>query len=448
VIPLKRFRLDRRAMLRGMTAGVSVAVGLPMLEAMLNANGTAYADGHALPVRFVNWFFGNGVILPRWTPAAQGTGWEVSEELAPLADVKSHVSVLSGFNNATAGRRGHHDGQAGMCSCIPFIELTPEGGAPYASRFGGPSIDQVLATRIGGQTLIPSLEIGVSKRNIHGEGPTLEAISFASGDQPILPELNPQAVWTRLFGNFVPVDDPSNDLRQHALDVVRGDIARLTPKVSAADRIRLEKHLDGISQLEAEISALPPTCTTPEMTGETNADIDGQEQLESVNAAMADLLVYAFQCDITRICGFLWSGGVSQAIYWPVGITSEQHGLSHLPDGQDMVHQTVVFEMQMLAALLTRMRDCEEGDFTMLDNAVVLVGSDVAEGYSHGANDHPILVCGKGGGALGPSTHHRSPSGESMSKVILTALQAVDPTLTEIGADSGYTNETVSELEA
>ncbi len=448
MIPLKRPRLNRRAMLRGLTAGASVAVGLPMLEAMLNANGNAYADGTPLPRRFVNWFFGNGVILPRWTPAAQGTGWETTEALAPLESVKPYVSVLSGFDNKTAGRRGHHDGQAGFCSAIPFIELAPEGGAPYASKFGGPSIDQVLANRIGGQTLIPSLEVGVSKRNIHGEGPSLGAISFAGSDQPLLPEVNPQNVWNRLFGNFVPTDDPSTGIRQRALDVVRGDIARLSAKVSASDKIRLDEHLEGIDQLESEIAALPPACTTPELPGETNTDTDGQEPLESVNAAMADLLVYAFKCDITRTSSFLWSGGVSQAIYWMLGINSEQHGLSHEANGQELVHQTVVFEMQMLAALLERMRDCVEGDSTMLDNSVVLVGSDVAEGFSHGSFDHPILVCGRGGGALGVGTHYRSGSAESMSKVLLTAMKAVDPTLIEVGADSGYANETVGAIEA
>ena len=436
MIPLKRFRLDRRAMLRGMLAGAPVALGLPILEAMLNDHGTAFAGGTPLPRRFVNWFFGNGVILPRWVPAQQGAGWQLSEELVELAGVKEYVSVLSGFDNKTAGRRGHHDGQAGFCSAIPFIEIQAEGGAPYASKFGGPSIDQLLATQIGGETLIPSLKVGVSKRNIHGEGPTLEAISHQGPDQPVLPELNPQAVFQRLFGNFVPPDDPSTGLRQRSLDVVRGDIARL------------EKHLEGIAQLEEEITALPPACVMPDLPGETNADIDGQEQLETVNRAMADLLVYAFQCDITRISSFLWSGGVSQAIYWMLGIGTEQHGLSHEDGGQELVHQTVVFEMKMLAYLLQRMKDTEEGAGNMLDNACVMVGSDVAEGYSHSGFDHPILVCGRGGGALGPSTHYRSPNGESMSNVLLTCFRTMIPGATEIGADSGYTNQGVSAIEA
>lgn len=444
----KPFRLNRRAMLRGVLAGAPLALGLPMLEAMLNPNGTAFADGTPLPRRFVNWFFGNGVILPRWTPSAEGAGWGLTEELSPLEDVKDYVSVLSGFDNKTAGRRGHHDGQAGMCSGIPFIELTPENGAPYASKFGGPSIDQILASAVGAQTLIPSLELGVSKRNLHGEGPTLGAIAHAGADQPLEPEVNPQNVWTRLFGNFTPPEDPSRGLRQHALDVVKGDIDRLKGRVSASDKIRLDKHLTGIAQLESEISALAPQCTAPDMPGETNVDVDGQEPLEAANDAMTSMLVYAMQCDISRVASFMWSGGVSQAIYWMLGIGTEQHGLSHEEGGQELVHQTVVFEMQMLAVLLAKMRDIEEGDGNMLDNSVVLVGSDVAEGYAHSSFDHPVLVCGRGGGALGPSTHYRSPSGENLSNVLLTCMKTVAPEITEVGQDGGYTQDTVSAIEA
>jgi len=184
------------------------------------------------------------------------------------------------------------------------------------------------------------------------------------------------------------------------------------------------------------------------MPGATNTDVDGQEPLETANDAMASMLVYAFQCDISRVASFMWSGGVSQAIYWMLGIGTEQHGLSHGEGGQQAVHQTVVFEMQMLAVLLAKMQAVEEGDGNMLDNSVVLVGSDVAEGYAHSSFDHPLLVCGRGGGALGPSTHYRSPSAENLSNVLLTCMRTVVPETTEVGQDTGFTQDTVSAIES
>jgi len=184
------------------------------------------------------------------------------------------------------------------------------------------------------------------------------------------------------------------------------------------------------------------------MPGATNTDVDGQEPLETANDAMASMLVYAFQCDISRVASFMWSGGVSQAIYWMLGIGTEQHGLSHEEGGQELVHQTVVFEMQMLAVLLAKMQAVEEGDGNMLDNSVVLVGSDVAEGYAHSSFDHPVLVCGRGGGTLGASTHYRSPSAENLSNVLLTCMRTVVPGTIEIGQDTGFTQDTVSAIES
>ena len=129
--------LSRRTMLRGMIGSAAVALALPPLEAMLNSHGTAFANGDALPRRFMTWFFGNGVRLDQWTPKGQGPGYGLTDELAPLKDVRDYCSILSGFNNkAGYGRRGHHDGIAGCFSGHPFIEIDPM-GAPYASKFGG-----------------------------------------------------------------------------------------------------------------------------------------------------------------------------------------------------------------------------------------------------------------------------------------------------------------------
>ena len=217
---MKPFRLHRRTMLRGMLGGTTVALGLPVLEAMLNGNGDAYADGTGLPVRFVTWFFGNGCAVAdvnntgagiRFAPAQTGAGYTPTPQLQPLADrgVLEYCSVLSGFDIAAAAqhRRGHHDGVAGFFSGYPFIELPPN-GANYASKFGGPSIDQVAAERLAGQTVVPSVQIAISKRVVGGEGPTLQYLSHQGPDQPLAPFFDPREAWNKLFGNFTVPDDP------------------------------------------------------------------------------------------------------------------------------------------------------------------------------------------------------------------------------------------------
>ena len=163
---MKRFTLSRRTMLRGAVGGAGVALALPLLEAMLNNNGTALAAGGPLPRRLVTWFFGNGVALKdvgnagaglRWAPDEQGPAYPLTPQLAPLGPVAEYCSLLSGFDikAAAAHRRGHHDGVAGFFSGHPFIEL-PHADNSYSSKFGGPSVDQVAAEIIGGQTFLPS----------------------------------------------------------------------------------------------------------------------------------------------------------------------------------------------------------------------------------------------------------------------------------------------------
>jgi hypothetical protein len=435
--------LNRRTMLRGMLAGSAVALGLPTLEAMLGSHGTAFADGSPLPRRLVTWFFGNGVRLDRWVPQIQGDKYELTEELAPLKNVKDYCSVLTGFNNkAGYGRRGHHDGVAGAFSGIPFIELDP-GNANYSSKFGGPSIDQVAATAIGKKTptYLPSLQLGVSKRVTTGEGPTLQYLSHKGPDQPLPSEYNPQVAFAKLFGSFVPKDDHTSKLRVTALDAVREDAKRLQMRVGANDKKRLDAHLESIYILQKQILAIPPVCTKPGQPVETNDDMNGDEPLQAVSRAMADIIAVAFACDLTRVVSFQQSGSVGGTIYWMTGATDEEHGLTHDGAQQELVHKAVVFNMDCYAYLLEKLKATQEGQGNLLDNSVVYLGSDAAEGLTHSCFDQPIIVAGRGGGDLVyPGVHYRSDSGENTTDILLSVLKTVDPTATEAGADQGYSN--------
>jgi hypothetical protein len=436
--PSRKFVLDRRTMLRGVLGSAAVALALPPLEAMLDSHGTAFASGETLPVRFMSWFFGNGVRLEQWTPGSQGAGWELTDELAPLLDVKDYCNILSGFDNkAGYGRRGHHDGVAGAFSGHPFIELDPM-GANYASKFGGPSIDQVIASAVGDQTYLPSLHLGVSKRVTKGEGPTLQYLSHKGPDEPVPSQYDPQAVFDALFNNYTPKDDPSGPLRVSLLDAVREDAKRLQLRVGTGDKQRLEAHLESIAQLQKQILAIPPACTLPGKPTETNQDIDGDEPLEAVAHAMADLVAIAWACDITRVVSWQQSGSVGGTVYWMTGATTEEHGLSHEPGGQELVHKAVVFNMECFAYLLERLQATEIGEGNLLDQSIVYLGSDCSEGLSHSTFDQPIIVAGGGGGAFKtPGIHYRSSSDENISDVLLRMIQVFQPDATVAGSNEG-----------
>jgi len=472
---MSKFTLSRRTMLRGAVGTSLAALGLPLLEAMMNSHGTALAGGQPLPVRFLSWFFGNGVRLDQWVPSAalagnnpdgdqpkfetglfQGDAWQLSEELAPLAEVKEYLSVLSGFYNKAGqqNRRGHHDGAAGCLSGIPFIALD-SGNANYASKFGGPTLDQVIVNRLQAQgvnTYLPSLHVGVSKRITTGEGPSLHHIAHKGPDEPIASVLSPQDVYDQLFGNFVPQDDPSGALRTAMLDAVAEDAKRLKQRVGKADQLRLDAHIDSVAQLRQQIAALPPTCTKPGSPTQTNEDTDGKEPLEEVAHVMADLVTLAYSCDLTRVATWQQSGSVGGTVYWMTGATTEEHGLSHEPGGQDLIHAAVVFNMTCFAYLLENLKNTQEGDSTLLDNSAITLVSDAAQGITHSNFDMPFVVAGKGGGKLKSDLHHRSAndrnSANNTSDILLSVLQCFDESATEVGADEGYSNTPLASIKA
>jgi Protein of unknown function (DUF1552) len=454
--------LSRRTLLRGAQA----AVALPVLEAMLNSHGTAFANGTAFPKRFVVWFFGNGVRKDRWTPKSTGTGWQLSEELGPLTDqargidLKDYVNVVSGYDVKTPNGRGHHNGVAAMCSGAPFIPLPP-GGAPYSSKFGMKSIDQVIADAIGKDSTFPSLQLAVSKRYTTGEGPTLQYLSHRGPDSPMNQLVNPATLYTNLFGNFAPKDstDPRDKLRVSVLDVVKDDVNRLRGKLGSADQKRLDAHLTGISEVRQRILALPPmqtsACKLPAKVTATNADSGGSEPIETTSSLMSDLLAMAFACDLTRVATFQFSGSVGGHVF--TNLSNEpgknsrgnEHAMTHEAALQELVHESVVFTMKNFAYTLQAFKKIGEGTGNILDNSCVLCTTDVAEGIAHSIDDYPILVAGRAGGALKYPGVHLRGKGENTTNVLLTCLRAtIGPTVTEAGKDEGYTKTPCTGIEA
>ena len=438
---MKPLLLKRRTLLRGLGA----AVALPTLEAMLNSHGTAYAGGAPVPKRFATFFFGNGVILNRWRPSATGTDWPLSEELTPLANVKSYVNVVSGYKIKIPNLRGHHTGAAGILSGYPFIPLPP-GGAPYNSKFGGPSVDQVAADAIG-STTFPSIQVAVSKRLTRGEGPTLQFISHRGPDAPLPQEFNPAALFNRLFATFSPHDptDPRDRLRVSVLDAVREDVRRLQVRLGSSDRARLDAHLTGIAEVRSRILALPPqfttSCVLPDPPTEDNRDINGIEQLESVSVVMSDLLALAWACDLTRVASYQFSGSVGSTVYSAIGQTDGEHTLTHDSQRQNDVHDAVLFVIERFAYLLEKLKASIEGTGNLLDNSCILFSSDVCEGLVHSITDYPILVAGRAGGFLKyPGIHHRSTTQDNTSDVLLTCLRAVGAQADSVGSEGGFSN--------
>ena len=449
------FRLNRRTALRGMLGGSLVMVGLPTLEAMLNTHGTAYAGGGALPLRFISFYWADGINIGRFEPAVTGAGWALSEEMAPLEPVKEYINILTGLQNKSTVAKTHHEGM----TVFNGYNYVDKGG--LSTDAGGPTIDQLIADSIPeGTTAVRAMHTQVSKReSTDGDGGTT-AIAMSHRGVPgnlvaQTPQYNPVTVFQSIFGAYVePVDTRPPRLR--VLDSIRDDAARLRGKLGVKDQQRLDNHLQSLDELETKISTAPPSCDPPQAPTETNTDSGGTEPLTSVNNAMALLIKYAFTCDITRVATVLFKRFVSATVFDEINANEIHHSASH-DGGNEVYHQGVVYQMQKLSDLLQVLKATDDGAGNLLDSTIVYASSDCSTGFSHSIARQPIILAGHGRNYLAhPGIHYQAapwngdqngPNGAgNTSDALLTCLKAFNPAAATIGGGPCQSSSVISQV--
>jgi hypothetical protein len=447
--------------------GVPVALGLPVLGAMLDRNGTALATGRPLPRRMGVFFWGNGIRHKRWVPAQRGAQWSLSDQLAPLARVKPYLNLVTGMNVKTGNEQGHHAGTVGILSGRPMVSQ-PHPSSAYASTFGGPSIDQIVAAAIAGPTPFPSLEVGVSRQVTENEGTTLSYLSHRGPDAPNPPEYDPDRLFDRLFGaagrpGSAPAGSTSalhagRTLGKSVLDAVAEDTRLLARGLGPADRHRLDQHMTSVREIERRVTTPWPVlaasparahCTAPPHPGALGEGDGGRFPHAARTQQMSQLVALALACDLTRVFSFMFSGSVGETVYWEVGEEKSHHQLTHDEENdQPTVHSGTVFVMRQFATLVETLADTPDGAGNLLDSAVVLATSDTADGREHSLEDYPILIAGRAGGALRyPGVHYRSDNGENASVALLSVLRAAGLPLPFFGVKGGAVDRSLGAIE-
>jgi hypothetical protein len=442
--------LDRRTVLRGMLAtGAAASVPLPLLEAMLNVNGTALAQSNTpLSPLYVTWFFGNGTLPGRWKPALTGVGaaWQLSPQLQPLLQLKSQLTVISGLENKiVVGGVEHPTGSAGATTGAPLA-----GDAVRAA-----SIDQIVANAISTGAPFRSIELGVTPATPGGNQHTLHSVSHTGPNARNDAEFDPRAVFDRLFrsGTQAPADSAAAEqaarltrVRRSVLDAVIGDATALQQRLGAADRQRLEQHLESIRAIERRLDAMPTgsqlaTCANP--VAPTVGPDAASEAPPSVNSAMVELSALALACERTRVLSFMFSLPAAHVYYRHLAADMNDdfhdticHGDAGDDANQPRVDKGVLYAMTCLNEFLTAFRNTPHGASNLLDSSLVYVTSDTAWGKTHSKVEWPVILAGKAAGRLRGDEHHNFP-GENLSKVLLTIAQVMGSPVTEIGLDAG-----------
>lgn len=408
-------RIDRRTFLRG--AGATLA--LPWLEIMTPA---ARAAQKTPPKRFVTFFQPNGVYPKAWNVTGTGADFQLSPILEPLAEFKKEMLVLSGIDSIG---RGH-------------VKLTGAflTGTAIENGVNGISVDQVIARKIGGSTRFSSVELGTEppRQGMAGDDPISLAntVSWSSPTQRISPEISPRAAFDRLFRDpSSPEARRAAQNRRSVVDAVLEDAKRLQSIASGRDRQKIDEYLEGVRSVEVQIQrTLEPPA--PEWTPLQKPDMQRPPAGIPLNKQehmrlMLDLMVLALQTDTTRVATFMSAHGFSrQNFTFLDGVKNDHHGMSHHKNQKALVDEYTAVSRwyaEQVRYLLDEMRRIEEGNGSLLDNSLVLYGSEMKDGNGHIKEDLPLVLLGGGNVGLRRNQHAAFTGGTPLANLHLTLAQ-------------------------
>lgn len=397
--------LSRRTLLQGLGA----SLGLPFLDAMLPRAAWA-APEKLVKNRMAFVYVPIGAIMEYWTPARDGTSYELSKTLMPLREVQQDILVLSNFVHDKA--RPHGDG-GGDHDRDPATFLTgAHARKSQTDVFIGQSVDQYAAERIGTQTRLPSLELATEPG---GQAKKCEYscaysghISWKTPTVPMAKEIKPRAVFERMFGgkNNPAAQARRIYTRRSILDFVAQDARRLTGSLGAGDRQKLDQYLSSVREVEQRIERLG------DQTGPAAPDVQVPEGVPHTWAEhmrlMYDLMVLAFQTDTTRICTFMLANGGTFRTLEEIGIADAYHRLSHHgkdPEKLTKLQQIDQHMVEQFAYFLKRMKAVPEGEGTLLDHSMILYGSALSDPDRHNHENLPIVLAGRGNGTIKTGRH-------------------------------------------
>ncbi len=398
-----RARTSRRALLKGITAaGARIAIGIPPLVSMFNSTGTAYAattgektaaGAAAKPIetRFVLWFNGNGIPERYWIPENEGADYDITPCLQPLAAWRKDVHVLSGVDNAAASGKGngHTNSMSGLMTGTDFTGRGPS----------GPSIDQIVASKIGGDSRFRSLQIGVAQESF---GESMQRnMSWAGYERALPPEMIPHRLFDRLFG---AQEEGWVNRKRSILDAVMGDASELKKMVPSDDQARLDEHLSGIRDLERSIAGLPPEYRR-DLSNMPQPDFDGDmKDWPRIAKLQSDLLVQALSMRQTRVASYMLTKCQSISRFPWLGYTSARHhDYTHAQDkisgadgvdGGHVLRDICRWHVEEFAYLVSRLESVPEGDGTLFDHTTLIYVHEHAEANPHKNSGLAMIVAG------------------------------------------------------
>jgi hypothetical protein len=441
---LTKKALARRTFLRG----VGVTMALPFLDAMSPAMAATGLSAASPAIRLGFVYVPNGIIAKGWLPATQGTGYQFASTMKPLEPFRDKMLVLSNLtqNGGRALGDGAGDHARAGASWLTGVHPKRTGGADIRA---GISADQVAAKELGNKTQFGSLELGLEEPNLAGDCDSgyscayTNTVSWRSPTTPNPTEVNPRAVFERLFGDG-ETTDPKARLKmmreeRSLLDFVRGDVARLQPSLGARDKSKLDEYLEGIRDIERRIQKAEQqsaNVSVPLLERPTGIPDEFEEHAK----LMSDLMVMAYQTDMTRVATFMMAREGSNRSYRSIGVPDGHHSVTHHQNDPEKIAKTMKIDelhVRTFAYLIAKMDATPDGDGTLLDHTMMLFGSSIGDGNAHTHHDLPLVLVGGKSCNIKGGRHIRYAPETPMNNLLLTMLDKAGVPADTLGDATG-----------
>ena len=445
---ITKMALPRRTFLRG----VGATLALPLLDAMVPA-ASALARTAANPPRRLGYvYMAMGMNPVPWTPKQEGRLTELSQSLTPLTPHLNDVTVVTNLEINDAHTSGNH--ASANSSFLTCVKPKRTEGSDYRN---GTSVDQIAAKQVGGDTPLPSLELGtdlVAQVGNCDDGLAcvyMNNLSWSSPTSPNPTEADPRVVFERLFGDGGTPEQRQAELKRDKsiLDWVLDDMSNLQKRLGAEDQNRVNEYLDTVREVERRIQRAEQSASgsvLPALSQPTSVP----EVWEDHVKLMCDLQVLALQADLTRVITFQMTREASTRTYPQIGVDEPHHPLSHhVNDPEKLAKLAKVnqYHVSLFAYLVGQLKKTEDGDGTLLDHTTYLLGSGLGNPNVHDHRNLPIIVArGSGSGTISGGRHVNCKEPTPMANLHLTLLDDVGVHLDGFADSTGRLGEVLEPL--
>ena len=432
---ITRKHLKRRTVLKA----IGASVGLPLLDAMVPAGMALAQTAAAAKPRMLFVYFPHGAVMDKWTPKKDGADFDFPPILAPLAPFQKQLTIISGLENKSAVAAPVHAITPGTwLSCVP----------PRISHdpFGGVTIDQTAAKVFGQDTPLPSLEVATEEQG--GEGSCDrnygcsygKTISFRTPSTPLPMEHNPRKLFQQLFGQGDTAAERVALVRedQSVIDLVRHDAADLSRGLGPRDRALLDDYLSTVREIETRVQKISSRDVSKMKLPDAPSGIPNA--FDEHMRLMFDMMALALQANLTRVVTFMLAAEVSNQPYPFIGIQDAFHPLSHHGNNSlkmDRLAKVQLFNTKMFAEFLKQLQQMPNGESSMLDQSLILFGSNMSNSNLHDHFPLPTAVVGGGCGRLKGNQHLRVPEHSPIANLHVALLNKAGIPTQSVGDSTG-----------